>query len=186
MRSGGVGTGGAEVGSRARGFTLIELLAVVAVIGLLMVFIVPALDGLTPRHRLRGAARKIAATIDLARGTAVGRGRNLAIYYDLDDQSYRLYGASADGGAGEPPWGLSPIGASRPLPRGVRFRGIQPQGLDYQNAGILRVRFDPVAIEGSHIVHLESTEEDRVYSVKYNAFLGQAMASRGEAEFEEP
>lgn len=165
-----------------RGFTFIELMIVLLIVGLCATVVAPALMNMSPTQNLRSAAHDLAATIDLLRGTAIGRGQPTGIVYDIDANAYRIYGPSggAAGGAQE----LVPIGPTRRLGRHVRFVGIQPQGLRYQQSGTLRVRFDPMSVHGSHIVYLENTKEQR-YSVKYNAFIGQALAVRGEAEFEE-
>ncbi|MFC1707759.1 prepilin-type N-terminal cleavage/methylation domain-containing protein [Planctomycetota bacterium] len=169
---------------REKGFTLVELIVVIVIIATIMAFVIPAIDRITPKHSLRAAARDIAGTIDLVRGTAAGKGRVMAVYYDLDAGTYTIYGPPPEGELGERPWGLAPVGTRRKLPRFVHFVGIQPEGLRYQTSGELKVRFDPLAIEGSHIIHLENTKE-QTYSVKYNAFLGQAVTLRGEAEFED-
>lgn len=176
--------------SAAAGFTLLELAMVMAILALMVVVVGTRLDGLLPGKALAADARAIGSMIELARGNAASRGRVYAIRYDLEAGTYQLFGppprelAEQDptGTGGPGPWGLYP-GLRKSLGRGIRFRAIQPMGLDLQQGGELAVRFDPLAIEGSHIVYLEN-EDGEVYSVKYNALTGLADFSPGEAVFE--
>ena len=167
------------------GFTLVELIAVVVVIGLLLVVVVPAADRISPKYALRAAAREIGSGIELARATAARSGRPAALLYEIDRRTYRLYASPKPGEPqGDGPWGLSQAGPTRSLPAGIRFRGILPQGLRFMESGELAVRFDPLSIDGSHIVYLEN-EQAKTISVKYNALIGTADYVDGTAEFEE-
>ncbi len=187
VRGDGVTVG---VGGRRAGFTLLELTMVMAIMALMVVVVGTRIDGLIPRKALEASAREIGAMIEMARGNAASRGRVYALRYDLDAGTVQLFGPpprelaeqDPEGDRGPGPWGLYP-GLRKSLGRGVHFRGIQPMGLDFQRGGELAVRFDPLAIEGSHIVILEN-EQGAVFSVKYNAITGLADFVRGEALFE--
>jgi prepilin-type N-terminal cleavage/methylation domain-containing protein len=176
--------------ARQRGFTLLELTMVMAVLAIAVVTVGANIDGLIPGKALQASARDIGTIIEMARGNAASRGRIYAIRYDLEAGTYQLFGpppredeeADPEGRNGPGPWGLYP-GIRKSLKRGVRFAGIQPMGLDLQQGGELAVRFDPLAIEGSHIVYLEN-DDGQLYSVKYNALTGLADYIRGEAVFE--
>jgi len=74
--------------NRSSGFTLIELTAVLAIAALLLFFALPNVDGLSPKYRLRSAARRIASTIEAAQSQAIAEGKDMAIAYDLDHGSY--------------------------------------------------------------------------------------------------
>lgn len=77
--------------ARARGgFTLIELLAVVGLLGVILFVVTPNLDNVSPRSRLRAAARRIASTIELAQGQAIASGKELVLAYDLDKRTFWL------------------------------------------------------------------------------------------------
>lgn len=169
----------ARLRSAERGFSFIELMVVIGIMLLAIGIVTPALQGMSPRYSLEAAAKGVAASIELQRGTAVGQGKLMGLVYDLDAGAYRLFSPDP-----ENPNRLAPVGRWRELGRHVRFRGVQPQGLRYQQGGSLRVRFDPSGVGGSHIVHLENTKGE-VMSVKFNAFIGHASVGRGEAEFEE-
>ena len=68
---------------RTRGFTLLELLAVVALLGIVLFFVVPKLDNITPGARLKAAARKIGSTMELAQGQAIATGKEHVLAYDV-------------------------------------------------------------------------------------------------------
>src|SRR6478672_5841819 len=74
--------------SREAGFTLLELLAVVALLGLVLFFVLPNLDNLTPRARLKSAARRIGTTMELAQGEAISSGKEFVLAYDLSKGTY--------------------------------------------------------------------------------------------------
>jgi prepilin-type N-terminal cleavage/methylation domain-containing protein len=168
------------------GFTLIELLVALVILGVALGFVVPNLDRLTPKYALRAAAREVGATIDFARGSAAGSGRRYAIRYEVAKGTYRLFGPQ---GPDDPepmgPWRLSPLGRLRELPAGVHFRRILSAAGDAVDHGEAWVRFDPLSLEGSHIVYLEN-DEGKQFSVKYNALLGTADYSEGFVTFEAP
>jgi prepilin-type N-terminal cleavage/methylation domain-containing protein len=172
-----------------RGFTLIEIIVVLAIVALVLTLAVLRIDHLSPKYAVRAAAREVGGLIDLAPGTAAGKGRRTAIEYDIDQGLYRLYGPPPPGEEGSGPWGLAPAGPPKSLPRGVRFRGAyaHAKGMQLQTSGVLRVRFDPLSIEGSHIVYVENDfQGGKQWSVKYNALLGSCDYVEGLAEFESP
>ncbi len=86
---------------RARGFTLIEVMAVMMIVGIVLIAIVPALDGMVPSYRMTAGARKVASTIELAQSEAIGRRKEYAIAYDLDHHTYWLVLPQAPGGDDE-------------------------------------------------------------------------------------
>lgn len=170
---------------RERGFSLVEIMVVMALIGLVLSLIVMRVEHLSPKYALRAAAREVGATIDLARGKAASSGLRTAIEYDVNQGVYQLYVQNRSGERGNGPWGLEPVGMPKELPRYVRLKGVyaHAKGREAQSGGVLRVRFDALSIEGSHIVYLENVD-GKVMSVKYNALLGSCDYADGTAEFE--
>lgn len=75
---------------RARGFTLMEIMAVMAIIGVLLLAVVPNIDNQVPAFRLRGGARAVASTIELAQSEAISKRKVYAIRYDFNRNSYTL------------------------------------------------------------------------------------------------
>ena len=93
---------------RRRGFTLIEIMAVMAIVGIMLLAIVPALDNMLPGYRLGGDARKIAATAELAQGEAVSQRAEMILAYDLDEETYWIIlpeREEEDAGGDAPPAG---------------------------------------------------------------------------------
>jgi prepilin-type N-terminal cleavage/methylation domain-containing protein len=176
-------TNGTSAGG-AGGFTLVELILTLVVVGLILALAVPNLDKLTPKYALRAAAREVGSTIDFARGSAAGKGRRYAIRYDCSNGAYGLYGPPGEEDAQlEGPWRLAIVGRMRFLPSGVHFRRILSQTGEAVERGEAWVRFDPLSLEGSHIVYLENDNGKR-FSVKYNALLGSSDFAETWVEFE--
>jgi prepilin-type N-terminal cleavage/methylation domain-containing protein len=72
----------------AKGFTLLELLAVVGLLGIILFFVIPNVDSMTPGARLKSSARGIASSIELAQGQAIATGKEYTLAYDLSKGSY--------------------------------------------------------------------------------------------------
>ena len=73
-----------------RAFTLIELIAVTVIMATIMTAIVPALDSMVPKYRMRSGARNVASMIEQAQAEAVGKRREFTVAYDLDENTYWL------------------------------------------------------------------------------------------------
>ncbi len=119
--------------ARARsGFSLIELLAVVAILGLLSVFVAPNL-GVLRERRLNDAALGLAGQLELARQRTVVTGVPHRIWFDLDAAAYRLEWLGgeedeADGGLQAPPEydvrGATPLPLAAPARPGLEFQPV--------------------------------------------------------------
>lgn len=68
----------------AAGFTLLELLLVLAVLALIAAVGLPALSSPADGVRLRAAADELAASLRIARVTAIARNREVAVVIDAD------------------------------------------------------------------------------------------------------
>lgn len=159
------------------------------IVGLMLAFVLPRLDNLSPKYALRASVRDVGSIIDIARGSAAAKNRRYAILYEVSNGRYRLFGPPGQDegmeGQGPGPKGTYPKGAARTLPGGVRFRRIQPLGLRPFDSGELAVFFDPLSLDGSHIVYIEG-DGGKLWSIKYNALLGVADYAEGESQFEAP
>jgi len=100
------------VKNRASGLTIIELMVALAVLGVLLVIVPPALNSLGPRWRIRAAAQEVAATVQWARNAASLADAQVEILYDVPDGSF---------------WVRSGLEtrAYHELPRDVRFRRVR-------------------------------------------------------------
>jgi prepilin-type N-terminal cleavage/methylation domain-containing protein len=98
-----------------RGFSLVELIVVLALLGLVVLVGMPALDDWLERYRVRTAAQNLAADMQLQRMRAVSRNREHRITFDQANSRYTLF--ESDGGGGWNP--IDPLPNS--LPQGVTF-----------------------------------------------------------------
>ena len=71
-----------------RAFTLVETMAVMAIVGIILLAVVPAIDNMLPSYRLNGGTRTIASHVELAQSEAIGRRAELIMAYDLDENTY--------------------------------------------------------------------------------------------------
>lgn len=75
-----------------RGFTLIELIVVLVIAGLLMAAVPALFSAAFPGVELKSAARRTAATMRLARESAIRRGSESMLLVDLDQHRLELSG----------------------------------------------------------------------------------------------
>lgn len=85
-----------QIRTQTRAFTLLELLVVLAISGLILVLIPPALDNILPENRVRGAARDLAAELRLCRSRAIRTREETLLVLDVGEQTFQ----SADRGRG--------------------------------------------------------------------------------------
>jgi prepilin-type N-terminal cleavage/methylation domain-containing protein len=98
-----------------RGFSLVELIVVLALLCLVVLVGMPALDDWLERYRVRTAAQNLAADMQLQRMRAVSRNREHRIVFSQANSEYTLF--ESDGGGG---WNqIDPLPNS--LPQGVTF-----------------------------------------------------------------
>lgn len=76
--------------TRRQGFTLIEIMTVLLILGVILMSVVPAIDGLVPSYRLKGAAREVAALLEMAQSEAISQRKEFRVAYDLDSNTYWL------------------------------------------------------------------------------------------------
>jgi type II secretory pathway pseudopilin PulG len=69
---------------------MIELIVVVTILGLLASVVVPNLDGISPKYRLRSAARTIGQNIGWARSLGGGVGDEYVLRYDLGESTFSI------------------------------------------------------------------------------------------------
>lgn len=160
------------------GFTFLELVLVIALIGILFSISFISLKGMTPKYRLRSAARGLGSTIERIRLMAVSRGEWMGIHYvfepppTADDAEPRpYYQVIAPGEYADQPLEERPLLSRKELPTGVRFRHVLLASNQAVDVGTWDILFSPSGNTGSHIVLLEG-EDDRVQALKFNAVTG--------------
>ncbi len=160
------------------GFTFLELVLVMAVIGILFSISLMSLKGMTPKYRLRSAARELGSTIEQIRLMAVSRAEWMGIHYvfdpppTADDPEPRpYYQVIAPGEYQDQPLEERPLLTKQVLPTGVRFRHVLLASNQAIDAGAWDILLSPTGNTGSHIVVLEGDEE-RVQTLKFSAITG--------------
>lgn len=163
---------------RRSGFTFLELVLVMAVIGILFSISLMSLKGMTPKYRLRSAARGLGSTIEQTRLMAVSRAEWMGIHYvfdpppTADDPEPRpYYQVIAPGEYQDQPLEERPLLSKQVLPPGVRFRHLLLAGNQAIDTGTWDILFSPTGNTGSHIVVLEGDEE-RVQALRFSAITG--------------
>jgi type II secretory pathway pseudopilin PulG len=75
---------------RTLAFSMVEIMAVLLILGILLLALVPSIDGMVPKYRLRGGAREVASLIEEAQSQAVSTRKEWNIAFDLDHDTYWL------------------------------------------------------------------------------------------------
>jgi len=159
------------------GFTFLELIIVLAVISTLFAIGIPTFRGLTPKYRLRSAARALGTTLETTRLSAMGRGLWMGVHYvltpgarDTGTESYYQVIPPAPEDFPDQPLADRQLLDKQPLD-GIRIaRVILPSG-QIIDRGSFSVLFSPMGNAGSHIVVLEG--QDGLYaSLKMSCITG--------------
>ncbi len=166
------------------GFTLIELVVVIMILGVLSSVTLPSLQGVSPKYRLRAAARSVSSQIHLVHSLASTIGKQYALHYNLEDRY--LWIVLPPGEEDDPDLALEDrehLGRVL-MPDHVQIeRVILPDG-SYEDSSQIDVIVDTKTSEGSHIVYLRN-EDESLICVKFNALLGIVDYSSEEEEFAE-
>lgn len=80
---------------RTRGFTLVELLVVMAIAAVVMTAVPTLFSAAFPGLEMKSAARRTAATLRLARESAIRRGEETTVLVDLEQHRLTLAGYRA-------------------------------------------------------------------------------------------
>ena len=72
------------------GITLIEVAVVMAIVGIMALFLAPAIGGWMDNYRIRQTARDISSTLQLAKMKAVSSRLQYRIVFDVGNETYQL------------------------------------------------------------------------------------------------
>lgn len=166
---------------RGAGFTFIELVVVIVILGILFAFAAPNLDGITPKYRLRTAARRLATQLEGHRVRAISRGVWLGVRYVLDgENSYWELLRPPPPEYPQQPVEDRPSYGRELLPEGVSIESVEIRGSqDVYSAGTVLVLFSPTGTHGSHSITFRNAR-DAVWRVKLNAITGIVDFDNGE------
>jgi len=80
----------------ASGFTMIEVLVTIIIIGILASLAIPGFSRWLPNYRLRGAARDLYSSLQLAKTGAIKERAQWAVAFDGGTNSYKIWSGGAD------------------------------------------------------------------------------------------
>lgn len=164
---------------RSRGFTLIELIVVVVILGVLVTTIVTNLDFLTPKHRLRAAARKLASILELLRYRAASDGLPYKMIYDLRNSEYWVKTPEKIEDKGETKVKIESQKVFwTSLDEEIKIKDVTTCDGSIVEGGKVTVYISPTGTATRHIVHLIN-EKNMQISITLNPFTGDARTAEG-------
>lgn len=166
------------------GFTLLELVVVIVILGVLFAVVLPSLDGVSPKYRLRASARDIGANINHVRSIAGSTGLEYAIHYDLEQGRYWIILPPGDDDDPDMPLDERETLAYEDVSEHVYISEVILADGTTVDRGDVDIVIDSMGNEGSHIIYLRNSEEELI-AVKYNALLGVVDYYSEETRFAE-
>ncbi len=177
-RSGQRAETGVPVGPSA-GFTLIELIVVIALMGIMLFFSLPRLQGNPFENEANLSTRWLVGKITMLRENAVRNGRRYSLHLDLD--TGRIWETSA---------AMTPedieraaLNDSYALPDGVRLVDVEFARKGKQNSGLAEIIFYRTGYADKALIHLQEDETYR--SILIEPFLSDVAIFEKYADFED-
>jgi prepilin-type N-terminal cleavage/methylation domain-containing protein len=168
-------------GSRA-GFSLVELMVVVIILGLIGGVAVSSWQSLLPNQQLNTAIRALSEVLHGTRSEAISRNRLFEIYYDLDQEAYRVRTPYRLGGGfatsedddDERVW----TNETDLSEYGVSIQRITIDGVVFDD-GVVKVRFDPLGASSYHTIVLRQDLFDREFTIEVLPLTGDIRFHEG-------
>jgi Tfp pilus assembly protein FimT len=162
------------------GFTLIELTVVFLVIGLIATVATISWRAMLPNQELNTALRNLSEVLYGTRSDAISRSRTFRIYYDIDQDRYRVRSPfRPDGGMAltdeeEHVW-LHETDLAR---SGIDLLQVTVDDVPYTD-GLVYVRFDPLGAASHHMIVLRQTRFERDFTVEVLPLTGEVRVHDG-------
>ena len=160
-----------------RGFTLIEVAVVLAVIGMVLLLVLPRLPS-SDSENLKVSARTLASTVRYMQDrAATGR---ITYYLRLEPgtDSVRVLEAAADGSEKEP---ADPLLRKRPVKEGIVVADVTIPRLGKINDGQVRLDVAAGGLRDFVVIHLRSPD-NRFWTVMAFPASGKVKVSEGYQE----
>jgi len=160
-----------------RGFTLIEIAVVLAIIGMVLMLVIPRLPS-SEQENLKVSARTLASTLRYTQDrAATGR----TVYYlqmEPGTDSIRVQEAAADGSEKEP---TDPLLQKRTVKKGIVVADVMIPRLGKVREGSIRLDIGSGGLRDFVVIHLRSAE-DRYWTVMAFPSSGKVKLFEGYQE----
>ena len=169
--------------NRTSGFTIIELIVVVALLGIIATVVVPNLDNMSPRYKLRAAARTVGQTVAWARSLGGGIGNEYVLRYRLEENTVEILLPPQEDEDPNIDFDQRESLGPEILPDGVEITSILHPDGSRDEYGTVDLVLDQYGASGSHIAII-TNEDDQSIGVYFQAILGTTDYIPGnDAEF---
>jgi prepilin-type N-terminal cleavage/methylation domain-containing protein len=165
--------------ARNAGFTLIELIVVIALMGIMLFFSLPRLQGNPFIDDANKSTRLLIGKISMLRENAVRNGRRYSLNLDLDVG--RIWESSAAMTAEE--LEQAALNNSYTLPAGVRLVDVEFARKGKQNSGLAQITFYRTGYADKVLIHLQEDETYR--SLLIEPFLSDVTVFEKYAGFDD-
>lgn len=138
-----------------RGFTLIEIAVVLAIVGMVLMLVMPRLPS-SERENLKVSARTLASTLRYMQDRAATGRTTYYLRMEPGTDSVRVLEAAADGSEKEP---LDPLLRKRPVKAGIIVADVIIPRLGKVNDGTIRLDVGAGGLRDFVVIHLRSPDD---------------------------
>ena len=138
-----------------RGFTLIEIAVVLAIIGMVLMLVMPRLPS-SEQENLKVSARSLSSTLRYMQDRAATSGTTYYLRMEPGTDSVKVLEAAADGGEKEP---LDPLLQKRPVKEGIVVADGMIPRLGKLTDGQVRLVVGNGGLRDPVVIHLRSPDD---------------------------